>query len=153
MNDVTELIAALIAIAKDPKAWEKRIADMNEAAGDLREARQLKAETEAARKAAAADLETARNERGQGDRAYRDAAQQSNANAARAAELDKRERQLAAQEQAALQAAQNLKLNQDAREADLEAREKVAAKKLNDASKLMASYDEAKHKAALKLAS
>jgi hypothetical protein len=153
MTDITDLITAFVAVAKDPKAWDKRVEEMNEAAGNLREARKLKAEIEAAQKAAAADLETARNERGQADRAYRDTAAQSNANAVRAAELDKRERALVANEQAAKAAADNLKANQDAREADLSAREKLAAKKLNDASKLMASYDEAKHKAALKLAS
>jgi len=55
--------------------------------------------------------------------------------------------------QALDQEAANWKANVEAREADLVAREAIASKKLNDANKLMAAYDEAKHQAALKLAS
>jgi hypothetical protein len=47
----------------------------------------------------------------------------------------------------------NLKANYEQREAALTARERDAAAKLNEAAKLMASYDEAKHQAAMKLAS
>jgi hypothetical protein len=151
--DAIDLITAVVAIAKDPKAWEKRIADMNEAAGNLNEARKLKKDAGDARQAAEKDLETARYERDQAERTRRDVAAQSSANANRAGELDKRERAIEAREQTAQREAQNLKTNLDSREADLAAREAIAAKKLNDANKLMAAYDEAKHQAALKLAS
>ena len=151
--DAIELITAVVAIAKDPKAWEKRIADMNEAAGNLNEARKLKKDAGDVRQAAEKDLETARYERDQAERTRRDVAAQSSANANRAGELDKRERAIEAREQTAQREAQNLKTNLDSREADLAAREAIAAKKLNDANKLMAAYDEAKHQAALKLAS
>jgi len=150
--DVIDLLVAFVAIAKDPAAWEGRIADANKAAGNLNEARKLKKDTDDARQAAEKDLEAARYERGQAERASRDITQQAAANANRAAELDKREHALEANERAAKLAADNLKANQDAREADLDAREKIAAKKLNDAQKLLASYDEAKHKAAQALA-
>lgn len=152
MTDVTDLIEALVAIAKDPKAWEKRIDDMNEAAGNLREARKAKADAEAAQKAAATDLETARELRAQAERATRDTAAQAAVNHQRELDLEKRERDQVAREQAQTTAFSNLKNNQDAREADLEMREKIAAKKLNDAQKQMAAYDEAKHQAALTLA-
>src|SRR5215472_8615702 len=125
--DVIDLLVAFVAIAKDPAAWEGRIADANKAAGNLNEARKLKKDTDDARQAAEKDLEAARYERGQAERASRDITQQAAANANRAAELDKRE-------------------------PELDAREKIAAKKLNDAQKLLASYDEAKHKAAQALA-
>ena len=151
--DVSELITALVAIAKDPGAWEKRIEDANKAAGNLREARKLKADTDEARQAAEKDLETARYERGQAERAQRDTAQQAAANNARAGELDAREKAIAAREAAHEREAANWKTNVNDREKDLETREAFAAKKLNDANKLMASYDEAKHKAALQLAS
>jgi hypothetical protein len=151
--DAIDLITAIVAIAKDPKAWEKRIADMNEAAGNLAQARQLKTATDQARQAAEKDLETARYERDQAERTRRDVAAQSSANANRVTELDKRERSIEAREQTAQREAQNLKVNLDSREADLTTREAIVAKKLNDANKLMAAYDEAKHQAALKLAS
>jgi hypothetical protein len=152
MSEVSEFIAAVVAIAKDPKGWEKRLGDADDIAKQLAEARKTKKEADEAAKQATTDLETARYERGQAERSSRDAAAQSAANNARAAELDKRERLLEANERAALAAANNLKANQDARENDLNMREKLAAKKLNDAQKLMASYDEAKHKAAQALA-
>jgi hypothetical protein len=113
----------------------------------------LKKDAGDARQAAEKDLETARYERDQAERTRRDVAAQSSANANRAGELDKRERAIEAREQTAQREAQNLKTNLDSREADLAAREAIAAKKLNDANKLMAAYDEAKHQAALKLAS
>ena len=90
MSEVTDLIAAIVAIAKDPKAWEKRLGDADDIAKQLAEARKEKKAADEAAKAAAADLEM---------------------------------------------------------------REAIATKKLNDANKLMAAYDEAKHQAALKLAS
>jgi hypothetical protein len=152
MTDVTELIAALVAIAKDPKAWEKRIDDMNEAAGNLREARKLKSETEEAQKAAAADLETARYERGQAERATRDATAQATVNAQRERALHAQEEDLNRRKNAFEADAQNSKANLEGREKDLDTRERLAAKKLNDAQKLLAAYDEAKHQAALKLA-
>src|SRR5215469_16085519 len=98
MTDVTELISAIVAIAKDPKGWQQRIDDMNEAAGNLNAARQLKKETDEAREAAAKDLETARYERGQAERSSRDIAAQAAANSSRAGELDRRERALEANE-------------------------------------------------------
>ena len=153
MTDVTDLISALVAIAKDPKAWEKRIEDMNEAAGNLNAARQLKKETDEAREAAAKDLQTARYERDQAERATRVAAGQSTANGQRERELRGAETALTQRRQAFDAEAANWKVNIETREADLTAREAIATKKLNDANKLMAAYDEAKHQAALKLAS
>jgi len=153
MTDVTDLITALVAIAKDPKAWERRIDDMKEAAGNLAEARKLKKDTDQAREDAAKDLETARYERGQAERATRDMGAQTAANAVRERDLRGAEAELTRRRQAFEQEAANWKANVDAREADLVAREAIAAKKLNDANKLMAAYDEAKHQAALKLAS
>jgi hypothetical protein len=153
MTDATDLIAAFVAIAKDPKAWEKRIDDMEKAAGNLNAARQLKKETEEAREAAAKDLETARYERGQAERATRDAAAQSSVNAAQALQMRHERSDLDRRARAFETEAANWKANVESREADLIAREAIATKKLNDANKLMAAYDEAKHQAALKLAS
>jgi DNA repair exonuclease SbcCD ATPase subunit len=153
MTDVSDLISALVAIAKDPKTWEKRIDDMEKAAGNLAAARQLKKESADAADQAAKDLEAARYERGQAERATRDMGAQTAANAVRERDLRGAETDLARRRQAFEQEAANWKANVESREADLEAREKIAAKKLNDASKLMAAYDEAKHQAALKLAS
>jgi colicin import membrane protein len=153
MSEVTDLIAAIAAIAKDPKAWEKRLGDADDIAKQLAEARKAKKEAEDAAKAAAADLETARYERGQAERATRDAAAQSAANHQRERELRGQEAALLQRKNAFEQEAANSKVNFDSREADLDVRERLAAKKLNDAQKLMASYDEAKHKAALQLAS
>src|SRR6516165_3869869 len=67
MSEVTDFIAAIVAIAKDPKAWEKRLGDADDIAKQLAEARRTKKEAEDAAKAAAADLETARYERGQAE--------------------------------------------------------------------------------------
>ena len=153
MTDVTELISALVAIAKEPKAWDKRIDDMKEAAGNLAAARQLKKETDEAREAQAKDLETARYERGQAERATRDIAAQAAANQQRARELKGHETELANARNAFEREAANWRANVESREADLTAREAIAAKKLRDAQTLMASYDEAKHRAAEKLAS
>ena len=153
MIDVSDLISALVAIAKDPKAWEKRIDDMKEAAGNLNAARQLKKETDEAAGQAAKDLETARYERGQAERATRDIGAQTANNAVRERDLRGLETELTRRRQAFELEAANWKANVDAREADLVAREAIATKKLNDANKLMAAYDEAKHQAALKLAS
>ena len=153
MTDVTDLISAFVAIAKDPKGWEKRIDDMNEAAGNLAAARQLKKETDEARDAAAKDLETARYERDQAERSTRSIAAQSAANQQRERDLRGAETQLKNQRETFDREAANWKANVESREADLVAREAIATKKFNDANKLMAAYDEAKHQAALKLAS
>jgi hypothetical protein len=153
MTDVADLITAFVAVAKDPKAWEKRIDDMNEAAGKLSEARKLKKDSDDAAKAAATDLETARYERGQAELNSRNAAQQAASNLAREKELKAWQTELTAREQVCAQREQQLKAEYDHREGDLRAREQLAAKKLDDATKLMASYDEAKHQAAMKLAS
>ena len=152
MNDVTEFVAAVVAIAKDPKAFEKRLGDVAEAAEKLAEARRLRKEADEIRGRGQADLEAAEYARGQAERSANIAGAQSTANANRGNELDAREKAIAAREQAQKDSEANVKRNIDAREHDLAAREKIAAKKLNDAQKLMASYDEAKHQAALKLA-
>ena len=152
MTDVTEFVAAVVAIAKDPKAFEKRLGDVAEAAEKLAEARKLRKEADEIRGRGQADLEAAEYARGQAERTANIAGAQSTANANRANELDVREKNLAAREQGQRDSEANIKRNIDAREHDLMAREKIAAKKLNDAQKLMASYDEAKHQAALKLA-
>jgi hypothetical protein len=153
MSEVTDLIAAIAAIAKDPKAWEKRLGDAEDIAKQLAEARKAKKEADEAAKQAATDLETARYERGQAERASRDIAAQSTANAQRERELRGQETALTQRRNAFEQEAANWKTNYEQRENDLDMREKIAAKKLNDAQKLMAAYDEAKHKAALQLAS
>ena len=151
--NVEDLMTAFVAIAKDPKAWEKRIEQAKEAAGDLAEMRRLKDETKAAADQAAKDVETAHYERDQADRSERNAAAQAASNDARARELAAIEADLATRRTAFDTEAQNWKLNADQREAALETREREAIKKLDEAQKLMADYDEAKHQAALKLAS
>ena len=153
MSEVSDFIAAIVAIAKDPKAWEKRLGDAEDIASKLAEARKTKKEADEAAKAAAADLETARYERCQAERATRDAAGQSAANQQRERTLRNEEAILIQRRNAFEQEAANWKSNYEQREADLTMREKIATKKLNDAQKLMAAYDEAKHKAALQLAS
>jgi hypothetical protein len=153
MSEVTDFIAAVVAIAKDPKAWEKRLGDAEDIAKQVAEIRKTKKEADEAAKAAAADLETARYERGQAERASRDMDARNAANQVRERDLRGEEKQLTTQKQTFALEQANARANLDAREADLQAREAIAAKKLNDANKLMAAYDEAKHQAALKLAS
>jgi hypothetical protein len=153
MSEVTELIAAIAAIAKDPEGWVKRLGDVKAAGDKLAEARAVKKDADKTAEQASAERSSAAYDRGQAERAMRNSADQATANERRSQELDRRERQLEANERAALQAANNLKANQDSREADLTAREAIAAKKLRDAQALMANYDEAKHRAAEKLAS
>ena len=153
MSEVTDLIAAIAAIAKDPKAWEKRLGDAEDIAKQLAEARKTKKEADEAAKQAATDLETARYERGQAERATRDAAAQSTANANHERELKGVEANLIRRRNDFELETANWKANYEQREAELAARERDVAGKLNEVSKLMASYDEAKHKAALKLAS
>jgi hypothetical protein len=151
--DAVDLIAAIVAIAKDPKAWEKRVAEAREAAGNLAEARKLRDEANEARKTAASDLETARYERAQSERNVATAGAQSTANALRERELRGKETELTAARQKFETDAAAMKVNYEQREAELGRRERVVAQKLAESSKLMAAYDEAKHKAALKLAS
>ena len=153
MSEVTDLIAAIVAIAKDPKAWEKRLGDADDIAKELNEARKTKKEAEDAAKAAAADLETARYERGQAEHATRTAAAQSTANQQRERDLRGHEAELARARNSFQQEAANWKANYEQREAELAARERDAEQKLATAQRLMASYDEAKHQAAMKLAS
>jgi hypothetical protein len=153
MSEVTEFIAAIVAIAKDPKAWEKRLGDAEDIAKQLAEARKTKKEADEAATQAAKDLETARYERDQAERTTRVAAAQSTANQQRERDLRGAEAEIARRRQAFDAEAANWKANVESREADLTAREAIATKKLNDANKLMAAYDEAKHQAALKLAS
>ena len=153
MSEVTEFIAAIVAIAKDPKGWEKRLGDADAIAKELNEARKTKKEAEDAAKAAAADLETARYERGQAEHSTRTAAAQSTANQQRERDLRGHEAELARARNSFQQEAANWKANYEQREAELAEREKAAADKLAHALNLMASYDEAKHQAALKLAS
>jgi hypothetical protein len=153
MTEVTDLIAAITAIAKDPKAWEKRLGDAEDVARQLAEARKTKKEADDTAKQAAADVETARYERGQADHASRTATQQAAANAQHEKELKVQEADLLARRDIFERERANAKTSLDQREAELVQRERAAAAKLNEASKLMAAYDEAKHKAALKLAS
>jgi DNA repair exonuclease SbcCD ATPase subunit len=153
MTDATDLLEALVAIAKDPKAWDKRVVDMRAAAGDLNEARALKKDTEAAAAQAAKDVETAHYERDQIERTRRELTGQAVSNSQREKELDKRESELNAAKSEYEQTKNNWTINVNAREADLATREAAVAKKLKDAETLLAKYDEAKHQAALKLAS
>jgi hypothetical protein len=153
MSEVTDLIAAIVAIAKDPKAWEKRLGDADDIAKQLAEARKTKKEADDAAKAAATDLETARYERGQAEHASRTAAAQATANAAGERELKGHEAELSRARETFEQDAANWKANYEQREAELAAREQAAEQKLETAQRLMASYDEAKHQAAMKLAS
>ena len=153
MSEVTDLIAAIVAIAKDPKAWEKRLGDADDIAKQLAEARKEKKAADEAGKQAAADLETARYERGQAEHASRTAAAQATVNANQERELKGIEANLTRRRNDFELEMANLKANYEQREAELTAREKTADDKLKQALNLMASYDEAKHKAALKLAS
>jgi len=152
MTEVTDFVAAIVAIAKDPNVFEKSIGDAAQAAEKLAEARKLRREADDIRKRGEEDLGKAAYERGQAERAAGIAGAQSTANANRASELDARERDLKAREGTQALSEANLKRNLEQREKDLEMRERVAQQKLNEASKLMASYDAAKHQAALKLA-
>jgi hypothetical protein len=153
MTDATDLLEALVAIVKDPKAWDKRVAAMREAAGDLAEAKQLKKDTDNQAAQAAKDVETAHYERGQAERALRDAAAQAAANDARARELANGEAGLKSKQGDFATEQANWKTNVENREYELTVREAAAAEKLKKAEELMAGYDEAKHQAALKLAS
>ena len=153
MNDVVEFVAAVVAIAKDPKAFEKRLGDAAEAAEKLAEARKLRKEADDIRKQGEADLAAAEELRGRAEHVNRTAAQQSTANA-------NFDRDLKVREQAVSDAEAKLHDEHAARnaaierlEVELAEREKTAEKKLAEAQSLMAAYDEAKHQAALKLAS
>ena len=153
MSEITDFIGAIVAIAKDPKAWEKRLGDADDIAKQLTEARKAQKQADETAKQAATDLETARYERDQAERATRSVAAQSTANQQRERELKAHEFELKRARETFEQEAANWKANYEQRETDLTAREKAAADKLNQALNLMASYDEAKHQAALKLAS
>lgn len=153
MTDVSDLLEAFVAIAKDPKAWDTRVGVMQAAAGDLAEARQLKKDTDASAAQAAKDVETAHYERDQIERTRRDITGQALANAQRERELDKREAEIKDQMTELTQWKANALANISAREDELTKREAAAAKQLQEAQALMANYDEAKHQAALKLAS
>jgi hypothetical protein len=153
MSEVTDLIAAIAAIAKDPHSWERRLGDVEDAGKQLAAARKLKKEAEDAAKAAAQDKETASYERGQAERATRDAAAQAAANAQREHQIKTYHESVVRDRDNFIAERNNAKISLDQREAELVRREQAATAKLNEASKLMASYDEAKHKAALKLAS
>jgi hypothetical protein len=153
MSELTDLIGAIAAIAKDPDAWAKRLADIKTAGEKLAETRMAQRQAEQAAKQAAQDLETARYERGQADHANRAAGQQAASNGVRERELKEHETALTARETTLKQNEQAFRADCDRREAELAQRERAAAAKLNEASELMAAYDEAKHKAALKLAS
>ena len=153
MTDVTDLIAAFVAIAQDPKSWDKRVADMRAAAGDLAEARKAKKDTEAAAAQAAKDVETAHYERGQADRAEKSSKAQAEVNAQRTQEIVNQTAELDRWKMTFAQEKANHLANIEQREAALEIREREALKKLDEAQKLMAEYDAAKHQAALKLAS
>jgi hypothetical protein len=153
MSEITDFIGAIVAIAKDPKAWEKRLGDADDIAKQLTEARKAQKQADETAKQAATDLETARYERGQAEHATRTAAAASTANQQRERQLKANEGDLLRARNAFEQEAATVKASLDQRETDLTAREKAAADKLNQALNLMASYDEAKHQAALKLAS
>jgi len=153
MIELEQFITALAKIADDPQAWLRAVGNVQEAREKLAEATKTKKAADEAAKQAATDLETARYERGQAERASRDIAAQNATNQQRERDLRGAETQLKNQRETFEREAANWKANVEAREADLTAREAIAAKKLNDANKLMAAYDEAKHQAALKLAS
>jgi hypothetical protein len=152
-TDVMEFIAAVVAIAKDPKTFEKSLGDAKEAAEKLTEARKLSRNAITEHDAAMKDLEAARYERGQADHANRTQAQQATANEARGKELDARAKELDNQRQSHEHAAARANAEIARREAELETRERAADEKLKQAQTLMEKYDEAKHQAALKLAS
>jgi hypothetical protein len=159
-DQIDELIAALAGVAEivaNPADWKKRaqdnIAAAEKSSKDRQAAQQLHDAAESNRRAAAADLETARQERGQAEFAKREAAsheqsvkQREDAVTKREQTASDRERHLAAD-----------KANHDAwlakAKADLAAREKAVEEKLIATQALLKNYDEAKHKAALKLAS
>jgi hypothetical protein len=153
MSEVTEFIGAIVAIAKDPEGWEKRLGNVKDAGSKLAEARMAEKQASEKAKAAATDLETARYERGQADHLKREKASLEQSITRREAVVTQREIEVANRE-AKLHndiAARNAEI--DRLEAALAEREKEADKKLAEARALMENYDEAKHKAALKLAS
>jgi len=153
MIELEQLITAIAKIADDPQAWLRAVGNVQEVREKLAEANNAKKAADAAAKQAAQDLETARYERDQAERSTRSIAAQSAANQQRERDLRGAETQLKNQRETFEREAANWKANVDSREADLVAREAIVTKKLNDANKLMAAYDEAKHQAALKLAS
>jgi hypothetical protein len=153
MSEVTDFIAALAAIAKDPDAWTKRLGDVRAAGDKLAEARMAQRQAEKAAEQASADRSTAAYDRGQADKAMRDGAQQATVNEKRHQELNVRDKELNEREARLTQelAIRNAQIEHN--EAELERREKAAEAKLKEAQALMANYDKAKHDAALKLAS
>jgi hypothetical protein len=153
MSEVTEFIAAIVAIAKDPDAWEKRLGNVKDAGSKLAEARMAEKQAADKAKAAAADLETARYERGQAEHSKREKAGLEQSITRREGVVNQREIEVAAREAKLLNdtAARNVEI--DRLEAAIAEREKAADKKLAEAKALMESYDAAKHEAALKLAS
>ena len=153
MTELEQFISAIAKIADDPQAWLRAVGNVQEVREKLTEARVAEKNAERHAKAAATDLETARYERCQAEHATRTAAAQNAANVVRERDLKGLEADLTRRRNDFEREAANWKVNADSREKDLQAREAIATKKLNDANKLMAAYDEAKHQAALKLAS
>jgi len=153
VTELEQFISAIAKIADDPQAWLRAVGNVQEVREKLTEARVAEKNAERHAKAAATDLETARDEHGQAEHASRTAAAQNAANVARERELKGLETDLARRRNDFEREAAATKVALDRREAELTSREQAAAKKLNDANKLMAAYDEAKHQAALKLAS
>ena len=153
MSDVTELIAAIAAIAKDPDTWVKRLGDVRSAAEKLAEARTAERNAEQLSKHAAEDLETARYERGQVEHANREKLTVEQSIIRRDSAATQRERELDGRDAAQRNEAAAAKAELDRREAALTARETAAEAKLKAAQELMADYDAARHAAALKLAS
>jgi len=150
------VLSAMARLVKDPDAWSKRADEIErkwrESHDNIAEVRKLNAETKDLKATADAMMESASYERGQADHAKRESAQQAAANADRDKELKAREDAVEKREYELAQAAGRLDDEHKARLDALAEREHMAEKVLADAKALMANYDEAKHKAALKLA-
>lgn len=158
MSD-TDAIRALAAIAeavKDPKYLTKLVAEADRAEQALTAARKTNQEAREHRQAGDVAMEQAKTiQNGV-------ASVQGQITKDRAA-LSSREKTVSAREVAAdhREADQKERENRinakhsalDARERDLIERERAADEKLEKSNRIMADYDEAKHKAALKLAS
>jgi chromosome segregation ATPase len=156
----TDFISAIVEIARDPKAWDARVAELRKQGEAAAKAMEEVAAREQAvvghRRAAEAALAEIRRKAADAEYLHKQVADKEKALAEREALLRVREAAVTDQDHRAREAinkASEAHNNLDQREKALAEREKAAAAKLEQAKTLLASYDEAKHRAALKLAS
>lgn len=154
---LVKALAGVAAILKDPKGWDDRAQKVldaaKQAAADLGDAQDALAAAKAEREATAKDLETIKAERAQADRSYQNAREQADSIRLREAKVAEREQKVTTAEERLAADSQRVLAEQTARGAEIDAKHQEAEEKLARAQALMADYDEAKHKAALQLAS